>query len=902
MGKIGRDGANDVASGALRGHGDPSMKDQAKGQPSVDSQLPPPPLPDEDLSTVDRERGNTSIDFDRTQASSQKPTDSTESSTPEIPGYRFVKRLGQGGMGIVFLAVDEKLNRPVAIKLMSEAANATERMRERFQLETQTVAQLRHPHIAQLYDADQVDGRPYFVMEYVEGQTLEEQVHSSPREPEEAVRLVKQLAETIEYCHARGILHRDLKPSNVLLDAEGTSKVADFGLAKTLHGDGSSTQTGEVVGTPGYMSPEQASGVVKDLGPACDVYGLGAILYKMLTGRAPFESPHPLQTVMMVISDEPVRPRSLQQRIPRDLETICLKCLEKEPARRYQSAKALFDDLDRFGSGRPIEARPTGPIERTFKWARRRPAAATLLLSLALAIPIIIGGLVWHSSRLTEQLRRTQRLANHGSDLTTWIITEHMNDLRRLRGSTEQQHQLVANVQTYLDKASDEVQADTKFLRRLALAYETLADVQGNPSYANQGFSSKAEENYLQAIRLYDQALTLDPADTATRRLRVQCQLKHSDILWQTAGMDEANEVLLQAAAAVKALPAQTDDEVINLRATTDHRIYEQHAGRGNYDEALQQLDRVADSANELSSDKKWQADKLHLLILVAEGRGRTHERMGNYEEATQHYQDMVDRSRELFEADATNPATQMRYTTGLIALADAQCFLRDFPTARDNYLEARRLRQELVELDRGNARYLEKYATSLARLASAYELLQESDSVFEPLREAAQIRRDLVDQEPEDRLRKRGLWIDLQSLGRAYLANKDLARAEESFNEHMQIARELTTGPVVEADDLTGLAQGHFHLGLIRFEELMLQLSDESVVFQESMPEYQAILKELDRSLAAFAQMEEISPLIQSQANFRSSVVQTKQAIEEMAQQLLSQGDADRSSDEGVE
>ncbi len=496
-------------------HKSETMKDRPEDHPSINSQLPPPPHPDEDLSTVKQVEQDTSLERDRFSGG-EKLRDASI-ATLDIPGFRLERKLGQGGMGVVFLAKDEKLNRSVAIKLLNEAANVTDRMRDRFRLETQTVAQLQHPHIAQLYAADQIDGRPYFVMEYVDGETLEQRVRSSPQDPLAAVTMIRALAQTIEYCHQRGIIHRDLKPSNILLDASQTPKVADFGLAKTLHGNESATQTGEVVGTPGYMSPEQAGGVVKGLGPECDVYGLGAILYKMLTGRAPFESPTALQTVMMVIVDDPVRPRDLQQGIPRDLETICLKCLEKNPRHRYASAQELVDDLDRFAAGEPIKARPAGPVERVTKWARRRPAAATLALAAIIAIPAIIGGLVWHSAQLSNQLSRTQRLANYGSDLTNWIITDHIKELRRLRGSTRQQHELVAKVQTYLDFASQEVEADSKFMRRLALAYETLADVQGNPSYANQEYSSQAKENYEKAIGLYDEALGLDRSDTAAR-------------------------------------------------------------------------------------------------------------------------------------------------------------------------------------------------------------------------------------------------------------------------------------------------------------------------------------------------------------------------------------------------
>src|SRR5262249_32509511 len=230
------------------------------------------------------------------------------------------------------------------------------------------------------------DGCPYFSLEYVDGRGLNEVLFEGLMPPPEAAALVEQLARAVDYAHRHGVVHRDLKPANVLLTADGTPKITDFGLAKRLDEEQARTPTGDILGTPSYMAPEQAAGKTREIGPAADIYALGAVLYEMLTGRPPFEGGSAWETVGLVLSAEPEPPSRRNRRVPRDLETICLKCLRKEPAKRYASALALAEDLRRFRGGEPIEARPVGPLERGVMWARRRPALAALLATCAASL------------------------------------------------------------------------------------------------------------------------------------------------------------------------------------------------------------------------------------------------------------------------------------------------------------------------------------------------------------------------------------------------------------------------------------------------------------------------------------------------------------------------------------
>ncbi len=320
---------------------------------------------------------------------------------PDVPGYEVLGLLGRGGMGVVYRARQLKPRRVVALKMLRGADAADSELLARFRAESEALARLQHPNIVQVYEVGEHSGRPYVALEYVEGGSLHQQTAGAPQPAGPAAQYVQRLARAVHYAHERGIVHRDLKPHNVLLAADGTPKVTDFGLAKLLAVElGPSsldyrTQSGAIVGTPSYMAPEQTGGRAAAVGPAADVYALGAILYELLTGRPPLQGASVLETLEQVRTQEPVPVRRLQPKVPKDLETICLKCLRKEPAQRYTAAAELADDLGRFLAGRPIQARATARWERCWKWARRRPAVAGLALALAVAVLGLLGLGAW---------------------------------------------------------------------------------------------------------------------------------------------------------------------------------------------------------------------------------------------------------------------------------------------------------------------------------------------------------------------------------------------------------------------------------------------------------------------------------------------------------------------------
>jgi tetratricopeptide (TPR) repeat protein len=432
---------------------------------------------------------------------------------PAIPGYEIERELGRGGMGVVYLARQLRLNRRVALKMLLPESCGSAQQRQRFRTEAEIIAGLQHPHIVQIFEVGEVDGRAFCALELIEGGNLAEALAGQPCPPRVAAQLLATLADAVQAAHEKGVLHRDLKPANVLLcvphpspqppprsgegepdrrdplmSPPGTAgsplsasgrgaggegllaavpKLTDFGLAKQLTADQGLTQTGMVMGTPSYIAPEQVQGRNRELGPPADVYSLGAILYEALTGRPPLLGPTVLETFQLVLSHDPLPVRSLQPVVPRDLDTICLKCLHKDPSRRYGTARELGDDLRRFLAGEAVRARPTPSWERAYKWARRRPATAALVAMLVLAL----GGGIYlqrqHELRGLEQARHQRE-----------VRTAAENILKKVGELQAEQRWAEARVllEQARDRWDDSVPAEFRARLEQALAEVLLVD------------------------------------------------------------------------------------------------------------------------------------------------------------------------------------------------------------------------------------------------------------------------------------------------------------------------------------------------------------------------------------------------------------------------------------------
>ncbi len=352
-------------------------------------------------------------------------------SWPVIDGYDILERLGEGGMGVVYKARQCELNRLVALKTIRGGSQARADLMNRFRVEAEAVARLRHPNILQIYDIGASAGLPFVVLELLDGGSLRERLAGNPQPARAAAELLAILARAVHVAHQAGVIHRDLKPANVLYTTDGVPKITDFGLAKRLDSDTEHTESGQIMGSPSYMAPEQARGDSRNVGPAADVHALGAILYEMLTGRPPFKGDTPIETVRQVIDDDPVTPSRLVPRLPRDVETICLKCLAKEPRKRFASAQALAADLDRYLRAEPVLVRRTPPWERAAKWARRRPVAATVLALVTMAaFALLVAGVAYDRHERNHERLLDQRLAADRARYAQTIFTAQETQAR----------------------------------------------------------------------------------------------------------------------------------------------------------------------------------------------------------------------------------------------------------------------------------------------------------------------------------------------------------------------------------------------------------------------------------------------------------------------------------------
>jgi tetratricopeptide (TPR) repeat protein/tRNA A-37 threonylcarbamoyl transferase component Bud32 len=460
---------------------------------------------------------------------------------PSIPGYEVLDTIGAGGMGVVYRARHVKMNRIVAIKMLLAGGYAGPRELERFRRETESIAALCHPNIVQVSDAGDCDGHPYLTMEFMGGGSLSQALKGAPRPATEAAQSTALLARAVHFAHENGIIHRDLKPGNVLLTSEGTLKIADFGLAQRLDGAAEPTVTlaGARVGTPSYMSPEQAAGEggrVGAVGPASDIYSLGAILYEVLTGRPPFRGETAAETERQVIHDEPVAPSKLNPRTPRDLETICLKCLQKTRERRYETAAALAEDLDRFIYGDPIKARPVSPLERSVRWVRRKPAQAALILtaSALLVLSAALGFGAWRSA------------AKRGAEIAAW--TPRVDLVRQLErdGKLQEARALLPRP---LDVEATELRSQVQdALAELELARKLDAIRDGRQEIVNGRFDLAV--NLARSGRGYEEAFreagfggfANEPAEVAARVARspIRAALVAALDDWSVCSTDDA--------------------------------------------------------------------------------------------------------------------------------------------------------------------------------------------------------------------------------------------------------------------------------------------------------------------------------------------------------------------------
>jgi len=651
--------------------------------------------------------------------------------------YELEGEIGRGGMGIVYRARQRGLQRRVALKTLSAGGLASSVDIERFCNEARAVGQLQHPNIVAIHTAGIDDGQHFFTMDLVEGKSLAELVGHGPLSPERAARYVRAVAEAVHYAHEQGILHRDLKPSNILIDGSDQPRITDFGLAHWLAGDSRLTVTGQVLGTPGYMSPEQASARCGRLSAASDVYALGAILYELVTGRPTLLADTPLEALLLMVQMEPVAPRLLNPRVPRDLETICLKCLEKEPGRRYASAAELAADLERFLDGVPVRARPIGRMGRLWRWCRRQPRMAGLLAAVACLVSAIvvilsIGIVVIRNKQLHTEQARTQADAN--LELARELVDDYslrLCDDERLRTADfrELRKELLTKVVPFYEKLSQRRGQDRRIDQEWAKAEARLALI------CNEiGERPKAVAHYQLAIAIVEPLAKNHKDERAYWRELAKYRTSLGDVF---------------------------------------ERIGELGAAETEYQRAKEIRDQV------LAMDPSCLEDRFELALILAELAS-----VHRGERAEREFPEVIRLLEQLNNERPKHFAYQRHLARTYFSLGHVLfCDLERPIAAEKPYLKARSMQRELVEIKDSTTQDCEReLASTLNELGLLYMSRQPAELAIEAFKESIKLKESIAQRHPTLVDNQRNLANTLGNLGITLQNANRLDKAEAAF------------------------------------------------------------------------------------------------------------------------
>jgi serine/threonine protein kinase/tetratricopeptide (TPR) repeat protein len=729
-----------------------------------------------------------------------------------VPGYEVLGVLGRGGMGIVYKARHLRLDRIVALKKVRYTEDSSAEVRERFEAEARAVARLQHAHIVQVFEVGEHDGAPYMALELCTGGSLASKLNGTPWEAASAARVVQTLAVAIHVAHRSGVVHRDLKPGNILLQrhpgelpaAEATfrisdfePKVTDFGLAKRLDDPSGRTPSGAVLGTPSYMAPEQAEGG-KQVGPAADVYALGAVLYELLVGRPPFKAASVMETLHQVMHEEPVSPARLRPQVPRDLETICLKCLEKAPERRYTSAADLADDLRRFLAGEPIRARPVGMAERLWRWGRRNPTVATLA---AITVVTLLSGTAVASYFAVQARARLGQV-----------------EAERDRAQTNLQLARQA-VDDYSLKVSNDPRLREKFL---SLRKELLQTV----------------------VPFYEKLLT-----QAEQGPEVQAELGRtcSNLGWIMSEIGEKDKAIAryqQARAMLTPLSSEHPEER-SYRASlseADHRLGMAYLATGKSEDAKAALEQALAARKQLAAecphDRQYQTDLVASYFELANVARAT----GKAEEAEAAYQEVLSIRKRLAEEHPEDPSCQQAVGATYNNLGTAYRDRNKLAEATKAYEEALKVRQRLAKEHPESAAYLADVAASQGNVGIIYSETGRKAEAERAFLEAVALQKRLTEQHPETPRYRNLLARNYDCLGNLYKAMGKKVEAAKSHAEAQAQFEQLAAEHPEVQDYVVDLAGCYCNLGHLAGDEQ--DLSGALKWYSRAIPILEAALR----------------------------------------------------------
>lgn len=728
-----------------------------------------------------------------------------------IGDYEILKELGRGGMGVVYKARHRILKRTVALKMILAGSHSSASALQRFLAEARAVAHLQHPGIVQIFDMGQHEGLPWFSLEYIDGSDLQRALDGKPRDSRSSATLVESVCRAMQYAHDNNILHRDLKPANILLDSNGNPKVTDFGLAKEVDSeDSGATRDGTIMGSPSYMPPEQARGQIAAVSPKSDQYSMGAVLYQMLTARPPFITDRPLETVMQVINNEPVAPRQLQPSISADLETICLKALQKDPSQRYENCQAMADDLRRYLNGEPILARPISRLRRAWRWCRRNPkiAAPSALAGLFICLTAIIASWAWaatsaqarqiavekeNAEEQRDEAERQKVIANQQKAVAEekeilarqqanlalqniqFVLTQADSRLRAQPGMAD----LRIAILTAVSKKWDELDVGlTGGVRGEAIPTLMSLRQEIGKAFVELDKLEDADREFASLYTISAERIALKGRTDATRTNRAKIALVRAPVVKRlgrstTAAFDllkEAESLVRECITSPNPVPnGPTESDIRELLSAVLQNIGLHHIEQGQLAEAesvyKEALSLLADVLKSVRSAKDFEGLNQDLKDQRTAERQINHDklalglayisiRLGKTEEALALYEKAIASRREIYDRRKTMTVLKSELASHLANYAQALLWIKQLDNLNPVIQEAVSLSEELHLADPQQADYTRRLALTLYTMATLRDLQShsdEADSLFERCR---LLRQELADKSPDEKNR----------------------------------------------------------------------------------------------------------------------------------------------------
>ncbi len=693
---------------------------------------------------------------DSTHIQSSKDVPEIEKLQPdkevnELGDFNLHEVLGRGGMGVVYKAHQKSLNRTVALKLIRAGELADQMEVDRFKVEAQSAALLQHPGIVSIFETGEIDNQHYIAMAYVEGQSLAEKISDKPVTMKEAATIALPISEAVAYAHKNGVIHRDLKPANVLIDQNGNPKLTDFGLAKQLEGESSLTASGDILGTPSYMPPEQAEGHTNLVTESADIYSLGAILYTMLCGRPPFQADNSYLTLMQVVSQEPVSPRQLNPSIPIDLETICMKCLEKDPKRRYASADDLAKELIRFLSGEPIEARPISTPARLWRWCKRKPLIASLSAAVVSSLILGLSFSIYYRIIAEKRAKRAEEGTRIALTTLESVINTIQNKLYNIPEARDIRKELLRNSMADLEMLSGEVNSQgrvdynsAKVLVSLGLLFKEVGDDSGLNAV------SAAETNFKKAVEIFKQLPIQKENQTISQKEILNLHAR---------ALEELGNLYIDSKRAT--LAEEPVDQTIAIRKKLVKLYPDDLKQQGELVWAIKLRGDILTAKRQFKRSLKYyiEADsitgKLHkaepdnhdyaqLFSVIKQILGDTYHDLKQNDKAIQYFEEDFNLLKTLIERFPEKRAYQYDLSTSYERLGNHWLQVGDVDKAEKMYKQMLSQNQKVLDKDPKNLKYLDGHLVSYLKLRKVYFLLKKSDKVKEANEEIARLRKVL--------------------------------------------------------------------------------------------------------------------------------------------------------------